>query len=257
MPVMPVRLLLLAPLLLAQFQAAAQKRTKLDCPRPVRQRTYHAAPKAYLEIGAGLSRPTVYYNRAGSPGEHFKLSSLITPYLTAIGYIALNEQLEAYIGAGITQSWQGLHFTYQDGSGSTSIKSHAGSLVVSLPVGIRYRAGKALRLSAGPYLTYSTHSGQETSSGSSGGGSTSDSYYTYKSPDDRRIIGGLRLAADIRITKRLSAVISCAADAGRSASGYATADLSNRGGSTYEAAVEPNLLHAGVGLSYKFWYKEE
>lgn len=251
-----VRLLLCLFLLMNYVTAPAQRRAKLDCPRPVRQHAYRPAPKAYLEIGAGLSKPLLYRNGAGGAGEHYRFSSRVSPYATAVGYIVLSERLEAFAGAAITQTWQGLHFSYADGGNSTTVKSYAGTLVVSVPVGIRYRAGSGLALSAGPYIAYTSHTGNGQRSGSSGG--SSRSYYTYDAPDDKhRMAGGIRLAADIRITKRLGAVLSCSADAGRSAVSYGTADLSDQGNGVYKGAMEPYLLHAGLGLSYKLWSRED
>lgn len=255
---LPARILaaLLFPLLF-NAPAGAQRSRGLECPRPARQRVAWTAPRIYAELGAGFSKPLLYRNAAGAAGDHHRFNSLITPYATAIGYLVLGPQLEVFAGAGITQSWQGLRFSYEDRAGSTLVRNYAGSLVATLPVGIRYRFSRGLRVSAGPYLSYSSHSGTEEKSGSSGGGGR-DAYYNFSSTDHRnQISGGLRLAADIRLSRRLAAVVSLAADAGQSAASYGTADLSSRSAGIVNGQMQPYLLHAGLGLSYKLWYRED
>jgi len=230
---------------------AAAAQSRLDCPRPVRERRYRIAPKPYLELSAGFSRPLLYRNAAGNAGENYSFVSRLTPYAAAMGYLPLSERFSVFGGLGITQTWQGLRFKYQDNDGAVELRSYAGATLLSVPFGLRYRSNERLQLSAGPYISYASHNGEESGTASGSVSGSSSGAYSFLAPDYKAFNFGLRLAADVAVTSALGVSLSCAADALGSASSSSTA-LGTRSTQTYAGKMIPYLWHAAFGISYRF-----
>lgn len=245
-------LLVLSMLVFSDPVSLFAQRGRLDCPRPVRERRYTVMPKPYLELSAGLTTPFLYRNGAGPLAENYSFNSRPTPYATGIAYFRLKGDMDAFAGIGIMQLWQGLAFQVADRNASLDVNSYAGSLVTSLPFGIRFRIGDRWTINTGAYLAYASHSGQRESPNSSGGGNPS--FYRYDAPDDRSLNYGLRLSADVWVIRRFGLNLVVAADGRRSAPGRAIIQATNQQLPVEQAALEPYLLHAGVGISYRLFH---
>jgi hypothetical protein len=235
----------------AVMPSVVTAQSRLDCPRPVRERHYRTAPKPYLEISAGFSRPLLYRNAAGKAGENYSFISRLTPYAAAIAYLPLSERLSVFGGVGITQTWQGMRFRYEDASSSMEWNSYAGATTLTIPLGLRYKTGERLQLSAGPYISYASHSGEASGSSSGTTGSSGGPAYSFMAPADKGVNFGLRLAADVAITRSFGISLSCAADA-LSAVASSSHVETGRPNQVYNGRMDPHLLHAAFGISYRF-----
>ncbi len=227
--------------------AQAQRSRRLDCPGAPRSSSgaQLALPPVYWEGSAGVAQPFLYRNGAAT-GSNFSFRAKPIPYAGITGYVPLTGRLEVFAGASLTMQWQGLRFSHTGAAGDLRIDSYAGAWVASLPVGVRYRVSPALRLSAGPYLSFSTHR-----EGDASNLLAPDRSYVYQAPDDPlRVNGGVRVAADLRLSRRLGAVVSGAADAGMATPSGAVADLGSDG--AYRGTLQPYLVHLGLGLTYRF-----
>lgn len=250
---LPVRALsvLLFTLLGDPFNLSAQ-RSRLDCPRPVRERRYREPLKPYLELSAGLTTPFLYRNGAGPLAENYSFNSRPTPYGTAIAYLKLKPGLDAFAGLGIMQLWQGLAYQVQDRNAALDVNSYAGSLVTSIPLGVRFGIGERWTLSTGAYVSYAAHKGQRAAP--DGGG---NSVFRYDAPDDRIMNYGLRFGADVWVIRRVGLSLVLAADGRRSAPGQAVIQSGTQQTRVAGAALEPYLLHAGIGISYRLFHRPD
>lgn len=237
--------------------ATAQRRGKLDCPRPSRQRAYRPAPALSLELGAGFSKPLLYHNGAGSLGNNFKFISMAIPYLSVTGHLALNERLDVIAGLSITQTWQGLRAGFDYGSSAFAESGYTGSLTMRVPVGIAYRLSPGLRLDVAPYVSYSTHSGYKYDEAAAAAAASQPGlYYSYESPEDKaRINFGLSVGLQVKLGKRLGAEAICAVDGGSATPSFGIAYVNTGSTGSYinKGTLSPYLLHMGLGLCYKLW----
>jgi hypothetical protein len=235
--------------------ALGQRKGSIDCPGPIRYRPTRPAPEYHVEVGAGVSKPLLYRNAAGSVGEHYRFNSLIGPYVSVTGFMQLSADLEAFAGVVASQNWQGLRFNYDDHGNSITMKCYAGTFALSIPVGIRYKVADWLKLGVGPYVAYTTHNAWEETVGS---GSAVAAYYKYNTPDlEHQVRAGVRLSSDLQITKILGLTWNASVDFGQSAPSYGTADLRSQANGLYEGKLEPYLLHIGAGMSYKLFSRED
>jgi hypothetical protein len=231
-------------------RTAAQSR--IDCPRPVRETRYRARPRLSLELGAGIARPLLYRNAAGVAGTNFRFIARSTPFASAIGYLVLSEKFDAYVGLTIQQSWQGLQFQNNDSYGRLEVNSYAGTVTTNLPLGVRYHVTPRFWLSAGPYLSYLSHKGRTGSDASD-----SSSFYTYRTEARNGLNIGLRLGAELRVAGRFAVAASLWGDALQSTASSGVADFSSRRGEIFTGTLQPQLIHAALGISYSIGNRSE
>ncbi len=245
--------------ILCSSPCTAQSTRGLRCPTPKRQKIHAAPPKAFVDVSVGIAQPIMYRN-AGVLESHFHFSARPGPYLGATGHLKYSSGLEATIGLEVLHNQQGLVMKYSDGSVNIKEAGYTGSLVLRVPVGVGYYVRPSWSVNAAAFIAYSsywtyTNSGRQSLNGSG----TISSQYMWQVPDTyNKWYSGISFTSQLKLMRRLSGKVFWSIDFAQATpnAGLISMDI-NGSAQRLEATLQPYLMNAGVGLTYRLGQHEE
>ena len=243
-------------------QGIAQSRHGLRCPTPRRQKVYTIPPELYFDLAAGVHQPLLYRN-GGQMDNQFHFSARPGPFLSATGHMKHSNGLELTLGFEALHNQQGLVLKYNSGDANIRESGYTGAFVLRAPIGLGYYIKPYWSVNASAFIAYTsywtyTSSGRQSLNAGSGS-STLASFNRWQVPDNySKWYPGISLSSQLRIKRRISCKVFCSMDFAQATPNASIVEINTNGTpQTFKASLQPYLMNAGLGLSYRLGKEKE
>ena len=234
--------------------SSAQGTKSLRCPTPKRQKVYTTPPQAFLDVTAGAMMPLLYRN-TGDLESHFHFNARPGPYVAVTGHLKYSTGLELTLATELLHNQQGLVMKYNEGDANIREAGYTSAFVFRMPIAVGYSIRPGWTITAGAFIAYSTYwtytnSGRQSLNGS---GSALASQHMWQVPEGyNKWYPGIILSTKFKIIRRISGNAFWSIDLAQATPNAGSLTVTVGGSSqTLKATLEPYLMNAGLGLSYR------
>ncbi|GEM_PF-4164448 len=248
--------------LLLSYNCVAQGRASYDCPANISKKM-RPPGNSYISVEAGGVMPLIYKDASKSKDGLYKPDTRPRVYIAAFAYKPLTYWLEVYGGLQVLDIQYGLESNFTQSGSDVYEMLYNNDIQVRIPIGFNFNITRSTQLGIAPAFVYSNYVEQWQRFGTRGSGSTSSSGTTVRSGQTEFIHGdyggSIRLGGDLRIIQtifkglRLNAQFSI--DSKPLSPLTASTRVLHEDGSrkTYTQTVQPTMMYACLGLSYRFF----